>query len=135
MLPCTAAFMALCFKPPHSRRVTAKALGNAWKAIVERLPALAPIALPHDKSKRLRLVEKALRSLFVDTDVSEVLDPFSADWMLLDAIACEDPPDGVAALAPGPGHGGLGSSHGKCRSPACPSVIFIMLPVLALSVA
>ena len=63
------------------------------------LPALAPIALPHDKSKRLRLVEKALRSLFVETDISEALDPFSADWMLLDAIARDDPPDGVAALA------------------------------------
>ena len=53
-MPCTAAFMALCFQPPHSRRVTSKALGHAWKAIVGALPALAPISLPLDKSKRLR---------------------------------------------------------------------------------
>ena len=89
-MPCTAAFMALCSKPPHSRRVTTKALGHAWKAIVGGLPALAPISLPLDKSKRLRLVEKALRSLFVETDICDALDPFTAEWMLLDAIACDD---------------------------------------------
>ena len=52
LLPCTAAFMAVCFQPPHSRRVTTKALGHAWRAIVGELPALAPISLPLDKSKR-----------------------------------------------------------------------------------
>ena len=78
------------------------ACGAGLRSRVEA-PALAPISLPLDKSKRLRLVEKALRSLFVETDVCDALDPFGADWMLLVAMvrrAARRGPSGARPVAP-----------------------------------
>ena len=75
-LACARALTAI---HKDRRGLTARALGDAWKAAVTAMPWLAPVVLPAAPSARFRLLEVALRALLVETEATEPLNPFG-DW-------------------------------------------------------
>ena len=100
-LVCAKEFMRAIRAGRPDKEVDARALGNAWKAVVDFLPALAPIALPRDNnSVRLRLLEAALRTLVVETAHDTPLYASDDDWLTAaESMDVAVAPAGLAGVA------------------------------------